>query len=98
MIISLGHLQLERYTNLPYTDLIIEALYLCIKCIYPNQPLIFTRSKSMKTVWTTPELTVYGAVEELTNNRKTFGTNDGFILVIPSSNGPVNVPIGDYVS
>lgn len=50
----------------------------------------------MKNTWITPELTKFGAVEELTEQvttKKKFGGSDGFVLVITSD---VSVPISDF--
>jgi hypothetical protein len=47
----------------------------------------------MKKTWNKPELTVHGSVESLTQARKpkTFGGNDGFVLIIAD----IPVPITD---
>jgi hypothetical protein len=50
----------------------------------------------MKKTWSTPQLTVHGAVEELTQVRKTIGKDDGVILVIPNLTPPEGVPIGSF--
>jgi hypothetical protein len=46
----------------------------------------------MKKTWNTPELTVHGSVESLTQAKpKKFGGNDGFVLIIVD----IPVPITD---
>lgn len=45
----------------------------------------------MKKSYMTPKLTVHGSVENLTQQTKKFGANDGIILDIPGTDG---VPIG----
>ncbi len=50
---------------------------------------------NMKKAYSTPELNVHGSIEELTHQtRKYFGKDDGIILVIPTPDGGVDVPIG----
>ncbi|NET04897.1 MAG: hypothetical protein F6K16_09215 [Symploca sp. SIO2B6] len=45
----------------------------------------------MKKTWNTPEITVYGAVENLTERIKTFGRQDGILLAIPGVDSPVAI-------
>ncbi|MDJ0797074.1 MAG: lasso peptide [Calothrix sp. MO_167.B12] len=46
----------------------------------------------MKKTWNAPKLTAYGAVNNLTQQVKTFGRQDGIFLAIPGLQSPV--PIG----
>jgi hypothetical protein len=46
----------------------------------------------MKKSYNSPKLSVHGSIEVLTEQRKTFGKEDGVVLVIP--NVPVDIPIG----
>ena len=48
----------------------------------------------MKKNYSAPQLSVHGSIEELTQQRKTIGTNDGVILVIPGLTPPSGTPIG----
>jgi hypothetical protein len=41
-----------------------------------------TEKTTRKTAWVTPELTVYGKVEEITQQWKTPGYGDGMIVCI----------------
>ena len=49
----------------------------------------------MKKLYSTPELTTHGSIEELTQQTiKRFGSDDGILLNIPTPTGSTNVPIG----
>ncbi len=48
----------------------------------------------MKKTWNKPSLTVYGAVENLTQLDKTIGSDDGVNLIIDGLTPPDGVPIG----
>lgn len=48
----------------------------------------------MKKTWNTPELQCHGAVENLTQQTKTIGTDDGVILIVPGLTPPDGVAIG----
>jgi hypothetical protein len=50
----------------------------------------------MKKNYSAPKLSVHGSIEELTQQRKTIGTNDGVILVIPGLTPPDGVAIGSF--
>lgn len=47
----------------------------------------------MKT-WKKPQLTVHGAIENLTQQTKTIGSDDGIILIVPGLTPPDGVSIG----
>ncbi|MDJ0616027.1 MAG: lasso peptide [Calothrix sp. MO_192.B10] len=48
----------------------------------------------MKKTWNAPKLTVYGGVENLTQQTKTIGNADGVILIVPGLTPAQGVPIG----
>ncbi len=45
----------------------------------------------MKKSYITPKLSVHGSVENLTQQTKVFGSQDGIVVAIPGTDG---VPIG----
>lgn len=48
----------------------------------------------MKKTWNTPAITVYGGVENLTQQAKTIGKDDGVVLIIDGLTPPDGVAIG----
>jgi hypothetical protein len=49
--------------------------------------------EQVKKPWFTPELTIYGTVDEITQMdvTKYFGAGDGFVYNIPGIDGPVPI-------
>lgn len=48
----------------------------------------------MKKSYNSPELSIHGSIEGLTEQVKTIGKDDGITLVIPNLTPPEGVPIG----
>ncbi|MEO0537620.1 MAG: hypothetical protein AAF215_27630 [Cyanobacteria bacterium P01_A01_bin.123] len=45
----------------------------------------------MKKTWITPELKNHGAAENLTQQQKTFGSDDGIVLIIPGVDSDIAI-------
>ena len=55
---------------------------------------IMTNTNEMKKAWATPTLEVHGTVEQITQQNKTIGSDDGVILIVPGLTPPGGVAIG----